>query len=103
VITDKRAFCDADWAGLGHLAEEFLNDLADDYEEHGKEFVRRLRIDHPQIYIKTLLLLSPLDARMLMRTLEAITPEGRRLYFEGLLKARQEEQAAAPPATGEEP
>jgi hypothetical protein len=98
LITNKRAWGDAEWAGLGHLAQEFLNDLADDYAEHGKAFVRRLRTDHPQTYIKVLLLLSPLDECMYEQVFGVLTPDQRRAFFEEFLKMPQEEQAAAPAA-----
>ena len=101
MITNRRAFGDAEWAGLGHLAEDFLNDLADDYTKHGKAFVKRLRTDHPQTYIKVLLLLSPLDASMCQRMIERLTPEQCSAIYDAFEfeKEEQEEQAAAPPAS----
>jgi hypothetical protein len=75
---------------------EFFDDLFDDYSEHGKDVVKRLRTDHPQTYIKVLLLLSPLEATMQAEAYGVVTAEERHAFFRMFLE--REEQAAAPPA-----
>ncbi len=53
---------------------KFLNDLADDFEKHGKEAIQAMRINDPSGYIRAIASLMPKEVEI-KRPLEELTDE----------------------------
>lgn len=41
------------------LGEEFIQTLADDFRTHGQQVVEKVRVEHPEVYLKTIAQIVP--------------------------------------------